>query len=58
MSSLPGDSIRVIKNLRTCEDCHAVLKAVSRVYDREIIVRDRSRFHSFREGECSCKDYW
>ncbi|CAA0820891.1 Pentatricopeptide repeat-containing protein [Striga hermonthica] len=58
MNTRPMDSIRIVKNLRTCEDCHVALKAISRVYDREIIVRDRSRFHTFREGKCSCRDYW
>jgi hypothetical protein len=24
----------------------------------EIIVRDRIRFHHFKDGSCSCKDYW
>jgi hypothetical protein len=41
-----------------CGDCHSVIKQISKVYDREIIVRDRSRFHHFKGGECSCKDYW
>ncbi|KAK9943642.1 hypothetical protein M0R45_009245 [Rubus argutus] len=27
-------------------------------YNREIIVRDRARFHRFKEGFCSCRDYW
>lgn len=58
MSTPPGTSIRIVKNLRTCEDCHTALKAISKVYGREIIVRDRSRFHSFRQGDCSCNDYW
>ncbi|KAI3454540.1 hypothetical protein Pfo_011203 [Paulownia fortunei] len=57
MNTLPRASIRIVKNLRTCEDCHTALKAISKVYDREIIVRDRSRFHTFKEGKCSCKDY-
>lgn len=50
--------IQVIKNLRICVDCHAVMKLVSKVYNREIIVRDRARFHRFKEGACSCRDYW
>ncbi|XP_021837129.1 pentatricopeptide repeat-containing protein At1g34160 [Spinacia oleracea] len=50
--------IHVIKNLRICVDCHAVMKLVSKVYNREIIVRDRARFHRFKEGTCSCRDYW
>ncbi|MQM07416.1 hypothetical protein Taro_040255 [Colocasia esculenta] len=54
----PGSVIRIVKNLRVCRDCHTVMKLISKVYRREIIVRDRSRFHSFNEGACSCKDYW
>uniref|UniRef100_A0A0E0JQ76 DYW domain-containing protein n=1 Tax=Oryza punctata TaxID=4537 RepID=A0A0E0JQ76_ORYPU len=50
--------IRVVKNLRFCPDCHEVAKIVSKSYDREIIVRDRVRFHRFVEGSCSCKDFW
>lgn len=58
MSTGPGTSIRIVKNLRTCEDCHTALKAISKVFDREIIVRDRTRFHTFKEGNCLCNDYW
>lgn len=53
-----GDPIRVFKNLRVCNDCHRVTKLVSRMFDVEIIVRDRARFHHFKNGFCSCKDYW
>ncbi|KAL9234922.1 hypothetical protein vseg_009734 [Gypsophila vaccaria] len=58
LKSIPGTPIQVIKNLRICVDCHAVLKLVSEIYDREIIVRDRARFHRFKGGTCSCRDYW
>ncbi|KAI3837519.1 hypothetical protein MKX03_032243 [Papaver bracteatum] len=58
LSTHSGTPIMIVKNLRICDDCHSAMKAISRVYSREIIVRDRSRFHSFREGICSCKDYW
>ncbi|TQD73969.1 hypothetical protein C1H46_040508 [Malus baccata] len=53
-----GATIRIMKNLRICVDCHSMAKLVSRVYDREVIVRDGTRFHHFRHGSCSCKDYW
>ncbi|XP_052197871.1 pentatricopeptide repeat-containing protein At1g08070, chloroplastic-like [Diospyros lotus] len=53
-----GTVIRVVKNLRICADCHAAIKLISRIYQREIIVRDRSRFHHFKKGSCSCGDYW
>ncbi|KAK8952393.1 Pentatricopeptide repeat-containing protein [Platanthera zijinensis] len=54
----PGSAIRVVKNLRVCADCHTVSKLISRVYCREIVMRDRSRFHLFKDGACSCRDYW
>ncbi|CAO1946367.1 unnamed protein product [Urochloa humidicola] len=50
--------IRVVKNLRFCPDCHEVAKIISKSYNREIIVRDRVRFHKFKGGGCSCKDFW
>ncbi|KAL4184028.1 hypothetical protein AMTRI_Chr11g101300 [Amborella trichopoda] len=58
MSTEPGSVIRVVKNLRICSDCHVFIKFLSKKYKREIIVRDKSRFHHFRYGACSCKDYW
>ncbi|KAK9065874.1 hypothetical protein SSX86_015276 [Deinandra increscens subsp. villosa] len=53
-----GTVIRVVKNLRICGDCHAVMKLVSKSFEREIVIRDRSRFHHFKNGCCSCGDYW
>ncbi|KAF8413052.1 hypothetical protein HHK36_001028 [Tetracentron sinense] len=50
--------IRIVKNLRICEDCHGVMKLISEVYEREIVLRDCTRFHRFMGGLCSCKDYW
>ncbi|XP_038882528.1 pentatricopeptide repeat-containing protein At5g66520 [Benincasa hispida] len=58
INTKPGMTIRVIKNLRVCEDCHVVAKLISQIYCRGIIMRDRVRFHHFRNGNCSCKDYW
>ena len=54
----PKEAIRIVKNLRVCRDCHHVTKLISNVYGREIIVRDRNRFHHFKDGECSCLDFW
>ncbi|KAJ4752084.1 Pentatricopeptide repeat-containing protein [Rhynchospora pubera] len=53
-----GCPILIFKNLRICEHCHSFLKSVSRNEDREIIVRDCTRFHHFRDGLCSCNDFW
>ncbi|XP_010029374.2 pentatricopeptide repeat-containing protein At5g15340, mitochondrial [Eucalyptus grandis] len=47
----------IMKNLRICQDCHAAIKIVSDIYEREIVIRDRSRFHHFKHGSCSCCDY-
>ncbi|XP_028794058.1 pentatricopeptide repeat-containing protein At1g34160-like isoform X2 [Neltuma alba] len=58
ISTIDGTPIQVNKNLRICVDCHAVIKIISKIYSREIIVRDRARFHRFNQGLCSCKDYW
>lgn len=58
LNTSPGTTIRIVKNLRVCEDCHTATKLISRVYKREIIVRDRVRFHQFRNGNCSCMDFW
>lgn len=53
-----GSPIRITRNLRMCSDCHTYTKFISMVYDREITVRDRHGFHHFKDGTCSCKDYW
>lgn len=53
-----GTSIRIVKNLRICEDCHWAIKYISIISNREIIVRDKLRFHHFKDGSCSCLDYW
>ncbi|XP_062082770.1 pentatricopeptide repeat-containing protein At5g66520-like isoform X2 [Humulus lupulus] len=58
LKTKPGETIRISKNLRVCKDCHNASKLISKVFDREIIVRDRNRFHHFKNGLCSCKDYW
>ncbi|KAK1412337.1 hypothetical protein QVD17_33507 [Tagetes erecta] len=54
----PPTPIRIMKNLRICNDCHALAKLVSKAFDREIVVRDRHVFHHFRHGSCSCMEYW
>lgn len=51
-------SLRIIKNLRVCGDCHNAIKIMSKIVGRELIVRDNKRFHHFKDGKCSCGDYW
>ncbi|TYI47687.1 hypothetical protein E1A91_D13G191600v1 [Gossypium mustelinum] len=58
ISTPAGTTIRITKNIRVCVDCHTAIKLISKVVQREIIVRDNSRFHHFKDGKCSCRDYW
>ncbi|XP_044487883.1 pentatricopeptide repeat-containing protein At4g21065-like [Mangifera indica] len=58
INTISGTPIRIMKNLRVCEDCHAAFKLISEIVNREIVVRDRNRFHCFKDGSCSCRDYW
>ncbi|XP_016432389.2 putative pentatricopeptide repeat-containing protein At3g23330 [Nicotiana tabacum] len=58
ISTPAGTTIRITKNLRVCVDCHTAIKFISKILGREIIVRDNSRFHHFKDGNCSCGDYW
>ncbi|MQL86959.1 hypothetical protein Taro_019491 [Colocasia esculenta] len=58
LTSPPGAPIRITKNLRVCGDCHSAITFISKIVEHEIIVRDSSRFHHFKEGSCSCGGYW
>ncbi|CAN6349055.1 unnamed protein product [Urochloa humidicola] len=53
-----GMTIRIMKNLRMCSDCHEAFKVTSGIVEREFVVRDLNRFHHFKMGSCSCNDYW
>ena len=50
--------LRVVKNLRFCGDCHNAMKIISKLVGRQLIMRDAKRFHHFKDGVCSCGDYW
>jgi len=58
LNTSPGTPIRITKNLRVCGDCHTAIKFISNIERREIIMRDAIRFHHFKDGLCSCGDYW
>ncbi|KAL7158300.1 hypothetical protein ABFS83_02G133100 [Erythranthe nasuta] len=58
ISTKRGSTIKIVKNLRVCPDCHAVIKLVSKITGRKIVMRDRNRFHHCVDGFCSCGDYW
>ncbi|KAK6924140.1 Pentatricopeptide repeat [Dillenia turbinata] len=52
ISTPENTTLRIMKNLRVCNDCHTAIKYISKLVGREIIVRDATRFHHFRDG-CS-----
>ncbi|CAA6667394.1 unnamed protein product [Spirodela intermedia] len=58
ISTAAGTTIKVVKNLRVCADCHGAMKLISRLTGRKIVMRDRIRFHHFSDGSCSCGDFW
>ncbi|KAL4302993.1 hypothetical protein GQ457_10G020940 [Hibiscus cannabinus] len=58
ISTPARQTLRIIKNLRVCGDCHNAIKIISRIVGRELIIRDNKRFHHFKDGLCSCGDYW
>ncbi|KAJ4973686.1 hypothetical protein NE237_006860 [Protea cynaroides] len=51
-------TIRVTKNLRVCCNCHNSAKFISKIVGREIILKDPNLFHHFKDGFCSCGDFW
>ncbi|XP_068648902.1 pentatricopeptide repeat-containing protein At5g44230 [Aristolochia californica] len=53
-----GSVIRIAKNIRMCEDCHVFMCLASQITGREIVVRDNMRFHHFKDGLCSCGNFW
>lgn len=58
ISTSAGTTLRITKNLRACVNCHLATKLISKFVYREIVVRDANRFHHFKDGTCSCGDYW
>ena len=41
-----GTTIRVMKNLRVCDDCHTITKFISKMAERDIVVHDCRRSNS------------
>ncbi|KAJ9676089.1 hypothetical protein PVL29_024874 [Vitis rotundifolia] len=58
LKGIPGMVLHIVKNLRVCGDCHTVLKFISIIVKREIVVRDANRYHHFKDGKCSCNNFW
>ncbi|KAM2656546.1 hypothetical protein EV1_012030 [Malus domestica] len=58
ISTQSRTTIRVTKNLRVCRRCHDSAKIISRMEGREIILKDPNCFHHFKDGYCTCDDFW
>ncbi|KAK6123461.1 hypothetical protein DH2020_042797 [Rehmannia glutinosa] len=58
MNTPDNSTLRIMKNLKVCNDCHSAIKFISKLVNRVITVRDATRFHHFKNGSCSCRDYW
>lgn len=50
--------LRIAKNLRICARCREFFKYAIIVIDRVVAVRDVNWYHTFKQGVCSCRDYW
>ena len=58
ISGTGSEVIRIVKNLKICGDCHSLMKYASKMTQRDIVVHDIKWFHHFKNGSCSCQDYW
>lgn len=58
ISTPPGTKLLITKNIKVCEDCHVAIKYISKITNREIVIRDVNRYHHFKDGVCSCGDHW
>ncbi|CAL1407415.1 unnamed protein product [Linum trigynum] len=57
LKTAPGSTIRLVKNIRMWEESHSAIKYIYVITGRNIVVRDKLRFHHFKDGSCSCSDY-
>ncbi|KAM7275180.1 hypothetical protein ACFE04_017046 [Oxalis oulophora] len=44
----------VVKKLGICRDCHNFMMVVTKLIDREIIMKVGKHIHTFKKGRCSC----
>ncbi|KDP23234.1 hypothetical protein JCGZ_23067 [Jatropha curcas] len=56
ISTRAGVTIRIAKNQSVCRCCHDFAKRISKIVEREIIIKDLNCFHHFKDGICSCRD--
>ncbi|KAJ7949570.1 Pentatricopeptide repeat [Quillaja saponaria] len=58
ISTQAGATICLTKNLRVCRSCHDFAKFISKIERREITLKDPNIFHHFKDGLCSCENFW
>lgn len=49
-------SLQIVQSHRVCGDCDSAIKLIAKITKREIVIRDASRFHRFRDGSCTFGD--
>lgn len=54
ISTPKGKTLRILKNLCMCTDCHAVMMFTSRMEERKIVLIDAFCVHEFEDGACTC----
>jgi len=53
-----NETIVITKNLRVCGECHSSTAFISKIENREFLVRDANRWHHFKDGKCDCNNYF
>ena len=53
-----NELFRVNKNFFISEDSHIVFKEISLIEDISIWLRERKFFHHFKNGKCSCQEFF
>ncbi|RID69658.1 hypothetical protein BRARA_C01739 [Brassica rapa] len=58
LNTKPRGRVCVLQSMRICQDGHETYKMLTLITGRELVTRGSKRFHHFKNGVCSCKDYW
>ncbi|KAF3514694.1 hypothetical protein F2Q69_00001623 [Brassica cretica] len=58
LNTKPRGRVCVMQSMRICHDGHETCKMLTLITGRELVTRGSKRFHHFKNGVCSCQDYW
>ncbi|KAI5084874.1 hypothetical protein GOP47_0001043 [Adiantum capillus-veneris] len=53
-----GKTLRIMKNLCTCVDCHSSMLFISKTEKRKIVLIDKFCVHEFKTGVCTCSSHY